>query len=131
MSIDVYVRDWHANITGNLRAFFTWALHGAVIAEPFRRSDSRDAIFGKRPIDGLGALHDMPVDRALALVSDALTRVRGADSAWLERFNAPNGWGTWTGGLNFLDELYLALLAADKQKCPHCGKCVERVQVSM
>lgn len=101
MSFDIDIGNYSTNITGNLGAFFAWALHGAD-EDPSKRSDSRDAIFGKAHVDGLKALDGLPTGAAGPLLLAAIRRVVDADAEWLDRFNAPNGWGTWKRGLEVL-----------------------------
>ena len=107
MSFDVYVElgdesIWCGNYTGNLGAFFAWALHGTEHENPSERCDSRDAIFGEAPRDGLQALDGMPCSLAFAHVMAALERIEQAPPGSLARFDAPNGWGTVEGATSFL-----------------------------
>lgn len=113
MSFDVYVErpdsvrsptdhGWQANYTSNMGAFFAWALQGVESAEPATRSDSRDAIFGSRHKDGLGALDGVSAEVAAAGLRESLARIEKASDAELERYDAPNGWGTHGRATKFL-----------------------------
>lgn len=111
MSFDLSVTDadgdqaWSANYTSNMGAFFAWALSGVDAADPAARCDSRDAIFGKRPIDGLVSLDGLACHQALPRLRAALARIDSAEAGALDRFNAPNGWGTWPRATEVLRQL--------------------------
>lgn len=111
MSFDISLEradgeSFEVNITGNLGGFFAWALHGADPEQNKNRSDSRDAIFGKRPTDGMKALDGMKVAEARLLLAAAITKATHAKPDFLAQFNSPNGWGTWPIGLQVLQEMY-------------------------
>jgi hypothetical protein len=121
MSFDVYVElpielrsDSHyderfeANYTSNLGAFFAWALQGVETADPATRCDSRDAIFGKPPADGLIALDGMSAPAAAMKLRKALDRIDTTASSEMEKYNAPNGWGHYDSATDFLRKILRA-----------------------
>ncbi len=94
------------NYTSNLGAFFAWALQGVDSADPTARSDSRDALFGRRPTTGLVALNGLDVAMAVPLLQAALDRTAEAQPGSLDRFNAPNGWGSVATAVEFLRSIH-------------------------
>jgi hypothetical protein len=117
MSFDIYVgdEDDHGeNYTSNMGAFFAWALDGTEVAEPLNRCDSRDAIFGERPRDGLVALNGLTAKEVAERVYQALSRiVDHRDETLSERFNAPNGWGSVHTATRFLLRIHRACTRAN------------------
>jgi len=115
MSFDVYVevegdddegsQRW-ANYTSNMGAFFAWALDGTEFVDPTARCDSRDAILGAGPADGLITLNRLAAPEAAARLRSALARIDVTASRDLRRFDATNGWGDWESATEFLRKLH-------------------------
>jgi hypothetical protein len=102
VSFDVDVGDWSANYTSNMGAFFAWAIQGVDSADPASRCDSRDVVFGERPVDGLSILDGLPAGAVAMKLRKALDRIEAAPEEQLEKFNAPNGWGHHVRATDFL-----------------------------
>lgn len=115
MSFDVYIQPaggeepvedgevWVGNYTANMGAFFAFVLDGVDDDNPSARSDSRDAIFGKRPTTGLVTLHGLTTSQARDRILVGLLRIAGRTD--LDRFNAPNGWGSVDTAIRFLQQI--------------------------
>lgn len=116
MSFDVYVcrpdgvrsptdDGFAANYTSNMGAFFAWALDGVETLDPAARCDSRDALFGTPPTDGLKALDGLTAPAAAERLRKALDRIEATPSHELTKFDAPNGWGRHDRAAEFLRKI--------------------------
>lgn len=83
MSYDVDVGTADENYTSNMATFFR--------------------AFSAYPPEWHGR-HRQEVGRE---IGEALRRIARTDRDILERFNAPNGWGTWESATQFLIRVYL------------------------
>lgn len=84
------------NYTANMGGYFRWALSddGEPHPDDIGRSDSRDAIFGNRTIEGgIPGLDGMTAADVIPMVDRAIMRTEGATMAFLKSMNASNGWG--------------------------------------
>ena len=119
MSFDAYIRSGTfsadiGNYTSNMGGYFAWALSDEpdpqMNAKAKERCDSRDAVFGDAPKDGLVMLHELSANEALVLLDRAVERTLTAESDFLDEFNASNGWGSWPTALDYLRKIRDACL---------------------
>lgn len=84
MSYDVEIAGEYFNYTYNLSPLFRTHMHGGV--------RSLDGLRGRSAVNAL--------DRFFASVQ--IERDRIGQSGMKEKYDAPNGWGTFVGGMTFM-----------------------------
>ncbi len=112
MSYDVYV-EWMGgsadfNYTSNMSTFFAWALDTNDTQPWGLRWIGGELPAPEDPSRGYGP--GRPAHVVAPYLKTALERIEAADRAFLDTFNAANGWGHWERATAFLAAIRNACL---------------------